>query len=350
MRQAARPNAQTGKASSRFLKNMKIVSFAESNKQAYSDFVAAHESGSFLQSWSWGEFQQLQNRQVIRLGIYDNELLIGTVQLLLNKVPHFPGRYLYAAYGPLLLPTVNQDLALKELLSFLRTNYPKVWFVRLEPNYSLPIAGSATVHIQPGRTLVTNLTKSEEELQADMHPKTRYNIKVAEKHLVGVIAETRASDDAVKMLTQTSNRQNYHSHPAKYYEQLITFFRDKNINSDCQVKIFRAHYNAELVATALMIDHGKTRTYLFGGSTDEHRNVMAPYALHWYAIKEAKQQSLAHYDWWGIETATGKMPGFVQFKLRWGGEQKSYPAAIDIVQHRAWYTAYKFFRYFNRLF
>lgn len=319
---------------------MAVIKFNEDNKQQYIDFVTANPSGSFLQSWSWGEFQELRGKPAIRYGHIDESgKVIGTMQLLKIFVPHMKGFYLYAPYGP-----VGNYGGLPEQA---KLDYPDSWFIRLEPKQTLELWGEKTQRTQPGKTLITNLEKSLPELLADMHPKTRYNIKVAEKHGVVVTTSQQPTPEIIHLLAETSKRQSYHSYPASYYEALVKFFQNLG---DATLTVYQAHYNSELLATAIMIDHGSTRTYLFGGSRDTQRNVMAPYALHWQAMQDAKQAGLKHYDWWGIETATGKVPGFVRFKLGWGGDTVIYPHTIDIVQNHAWYTIYKVFRKLNRLF
>ncbi len=328
---------------------MQIFSFDESNQNDYSKFITTHASGSFLQSWDWGRFQETQGKIIFRFGIREQDELIGTVQLLKTKVPHLPGYYLYAPYGPLLKESINDELALTELQSFLKEKFPDSWFYRFEPNSSLPLSGTVTQRIQPSKTLITDISQDTEKLLSEMHSKTRYNIKVAAKHDVQVTSESSYRNEAVELLTKTSSRQNYHSYPASYYNSMLGFFEGIG-NGDCGIKLYKAIYKNELAACAIMIDSGNTRTYLFGGSNDSFRNVMAPYALHWQAINDAKEKGLTNYDWWGIETATGKLPGFVQFKLRWGGEQIAYPPAVDIVQNAKWYKIYSILRKVNRLF
>ncbi|MDQ3018485.1 MAG: peptidoglycan bridge formation glycyltransferase FemA/FemB family protein [bacterium] len=328
---------------------MEILTFTEETKQLYIDFVTEHESGSFLQSWSWGDFQTSQGKTAVRFGVMEHNKVVATAQLLITPIPHLPGFYLYSPYGPLVNKNLNEDLILTELISYIKEQYPPVWFIRIEPKQSLPLPGIATQRIQPSKTLLTDITQSDEELLGAMHNKTRYNIKVAAKHGVTIQKSTTQNiAEVVTLLTQTSDRQNYHSYPASYYENLISFFGVEE--PDCTAHVYRALLNDELIATALMVDHGSTRTYLFGGSSNEHRSAMAPYALHWQAIQDAKSVGLTKYDWWGIETATGKLPGFVQFKLRWGGDPVAYPPAIDIVLKSGWYTVYTVLRKLNRLF
>ncbi len=286
----------------------------------------------------------------MRFGVLDNTIIVATVQLLVTPIPHLGGFYLYAPYGPLVTKELNENLIITELLTYIKEQYRAAWFIRFEPKQSLPLPGIATQRIQPSKTLVTDLTQTAEELLAGMHPKTRYNIKVAKKHSVEVTHESAKNlNDINTLLTQTSDRQNYHSYPAHYYSALINFLSNEPAH-DCQLHIYQAYLHDELLATAVMIDHGAIRTYLFGGSNDNRRNVMAPYALHFQAMQDVKVAGIKSYDWWGIETATGKLPGFVQFKLRWGGEQITYPPAIDIVLKRGWYSLYKILRFINRLF
>lgn len=328
---------------------METKIFSNSDKSGYSEFVASHPSGSFLQSWSWGDFQNQQGKEAVRLGLSKDGQLVATVQVLKTKIPFLPGYYVYAPYGPLINPEVDVKAAVLTLESFLFLHFNNAWFARLEPKDKLPLNGQVTQRIQPSKTFITDITQNETDLLAQMHPKTRYNIKVAEKHGVTVESQQTSSQHAIALLTATAKRQGYHSYPGKYYQNLIDFFA-KEESPDCKVYTYSAKYEGKVIATALMIDQGLTRTYLFGGSDDGYRNLMAPYALHWQAIRDAKANGLTKYDWWGIETSTGKQAGFVQFKLKWGGKEVAYPPAVDVVRKPIGYSIYKMLRAVNRLF
>ncbi len=328
---------------------MHAIRLTNEYREQYESFVATHEDSSFLQSWSWGEFQNTQGKSPIRYGIFENEQsnskLVGTIQLFLTKVPHLPGSYLYSPYGPLISGDVNN--VTKTLVEQIKKDFANVWFIRLESKKVLPIDGIASVHIQPPSTLITDLSLSEDDLLAGMHNKTRYNIKVAEKHNIEVQAKKIPDEEGIKLLSETSERQGYKSYSDSYYKELLSFF--KNHTGDTTSYLYEAMYHGRVIASAIMIDHGQTRTYLFGGSSHENKNVMAPYALHWQAMRDAKAAGIKNYDWWGIETSTGKSAGFVQFKLRWGGIQKSYADTVDAVLSKAWYFVYTILRKINRL-
>jgi peptidoglycan pentaglycine glycine transferase (the first glycine) len=344
---------------------MELIELTESDRQNYNSFVAAQESGSFLQSWEWGEWQSAVGRQVKRLKLkVESGDTAATIQLIKMPLP-FGKYYLYAPYGPVLAEGESNKLQVasyRYLIEELQKKFVDAVFIRIESkvtfNFQLstfnsPIYKSA--NIQPGKTLVIDLTKPEDQLLAEMHAKTRYNIKLAQKHGVEVQDEFVLTNgkglyakEAVELIAKTAGRQNYKTQGLGYFEKLVNFFAIQNPKADLKLHIYKALYNKELLTSAIILDFGDTRTYLFGGSSDSHREVMAPHLLHWTAIEDAKKIGIKYYDFWGIETASGQTPGFVRFKLGFSGQTKQYPGAWDIVSRGLYYNLYKGLRYLNR--
>ena len=65
---------------------MNLIEVAEANREQYNRFVAESPSGSFLQSWEWGQWQTALGREVYRFFIMaDSSYVIGSVQLI--KMP-----------------------------------------------------------------------------------------------------------------------------------------------------------------------------------------------------------------------------------------------------------------------
>ena len=322
---------------------MKLILFSQTHQSQYETFLAAAR-GSFLQSWQWGEFQNSLNQKVVRAGLEDGDELKLVAQFIEQTIPHLGGKYLYCPFGP-----VGDLSFVPELLSQLQKQNPQLWFIRIEPTADSPVIGKPTLRIQPGKTLVTNLSKTEDELLTAMHPKTRYNIKVAQKHGIQIeILNSNDAAEALQLINDTSKRQGFTDHPKNYYLNLVRHFSSNS--GSVQLKIYCARHQGKLLNSAIILDYQNTRTYLFGGSSGEYKNLMAPYLLQWQAMQDAKNAGLSSYDWWGVETATGKAPGFARFKLGWGGEQISYPTPQDIVAKPFHYQIYKLLRAVNRLF
>lgn len=329
----------------------------ELEHREYNHFVINHPSGSFLQSAEWGKWQESLGKQIFRFCVTDetNNVLLAA-QVIKTKLPKVNKYYLYIPYGP--LSKENTPEVLNFFIEELAKKFPGNIFVRIEPKDELSLQPTTyniqpTPHIQPGKTLILDLSKSEEELLADMHHKTRYNIKVAQKHGVQIVSELIVTPrhglhmkEVAELLTQTARRQKYKDQGAGYYKKMIDFF-GMDAESQLRLTVYKALYNQKLLACAVMIDFGETRTYLFGGTANEHKNVMAAYLLHWQAIIDAKKANQKFYDFWGIETAKGKTPGFVRFKIGFGGKEVAYPKACDVITNKPWYNIYKSIRFVN---
>jgi lipid II:glycine glycyltransferase (peptidoglycan interpeptide bridge formation enzyme) len=216
---------------------MEFRKVLENQKYEYNRFVTDSESGSFLQSWEWGEWQSALGRTVYRFKILDaGEAQIGSIQLI--KMPLPLGKYyLYAPYGPVMgknyeLSPPAGGLNYELLQQVLLPVFPAAVFIRLEPKFLLPATRypllTKSQNIQPAKTLIIDLSKTEEQLLAEMHHKTRYNIRLAEKHGVEIKDEFDISignglfaKEAVNLIVETSKRQGYKGYSAEYYQKMI---------------------------------------------------------------------------------------------------------------------------------
>lgn len=341
---------------------MHLLELSESEKPRYHQFVAYHPQSSFLQAWEWGEWQKRLGNSVKRfIVINEAEEILLAAQVIIQGIGKIKRQYLYVPYGPILSidSTPNeQKNVVQFFIAQLREYFPQAIFIRLEPKQTiLDLAAIAkkTLNIHPSKTTVLDLSKPESDLLAAMHPKTRYNIKVAKKHEVKIISELVVVPgkglhlpEVLDLLMLTARRQRYKTHGKQYYKNLIDFFGILPHPRDFDITIYKAFYNNELLATGIMADYGRTRTYLYGGTDVRNKQVMAAYALHWQAIQDAQSKGLECYDFFGTETSSGHEAGFVRFKLGFAGNTEEYPGAYDIVWHRAWYNIYTVIRFLNR--
>ena len=339
---------------------MKFQTVSENEIEQYQNFVHAH--GQFQQDFMWGEFRAARGYAVHRFFISDpDEHIIATVQALSNN---FRGKqYLYAEYGPVIRPEImaNAD-QLCTLLLFIFKNFkeqfPKAIFFRIEPAEVLPetvkldelftLRLVKSRDINPHQTLTLDLTMDQAALLSQMHQKTRYNIKTATRHGVSVHVQHEFGQ-ATLPFAETAHRSKIKVFDNDYYEKLLDFFKDPE--GSIHAKLYIAQHEDQALAASLMLYyHKKTAIYLFGGSTAAKRQVMAPYALHWQAIQDAKAQGFTHYDFYGVETDE-RHPwyGFSKFKLGFGGTIIKYWGTYDFLYSKPWYNVYKAFRKLNRI-
>jgi lipid II:glycine glycyltransferase (peptidoglycan interpeptide bridge formation enzyme) len=217
-----------------------------------------------------------------------------------------------------------------------------VVFLRIEPSDKHDPAGSclSVRSINPSGTSIVDLSKTEDELLAAMHSKTRYNIRVAEKHCVVVGQWTMDNGQlfqkVFQLFEETAKRDGFRLHPRGYYEKQIKM---------PGIEVYGAECEGKLLAAAIVIFSGSTATYLHGASSNEMRNVMAPYALHWAIMKRAKERGMKHYDLWGIsDDHKSGWAGITRFKRGWGGTDVFSPGTFDLPVNKFWYSVYTLVR------
>jgi hypothetical protein len=293
------------------------------NKEEWDKKIGAFKMAQFLQSWEWGEFQQRLNRKIWRIDF--NGLYIQAIKMPLP----FGRGYLY-------IPRINFELSQK-IISDLKnlSEAEKCIFIRVEPiKQNVSDLGFKRVgNVQPSKTLLLDLTKSEEELLAEMHQKWRYNIRLASKKGVNVREGVREKDlDAFyDLIASTYNRKRLKIYKKEYYQKLLETFTG--------AKIYLAEYQGKILAANLVLFYGDTATYLHGGSSEEYKNLMAPHFLQWETIKITKAMSYRYYDFWGIDER--RWPGLTRFKKGFGGFEVDYGGTFDLVINNPWYLAYK---------
>jgi lipid II:glycine glycyltransferase (peptidoglycan interpeptide bridge formation enzyme) len=338
--------------------------------------------GSFLQSWEWGEFQKKIREKIWRLGVLDdNGSLVAAATIIKKRLP-FGKSYFYCPRGPVvndqlsIIPPASQAKALRAgnyqlVFDFLFSEIKKiaesenVIFLRFEPSaiiHNLSFIIQKTIDTQPSKTLILDLSKSENELLKEMHPKTRYNIKLAGKKGVKIIEAGRDRfEDFWNILDQTAGRDKFRPHGRGYYGAMLGV--DKNFINPLNppfeggqknntplakggaggfIKLFFAEYKNKLIAAGIFSFFGDTATYMHGGSINEFREAMAPYLLQWEVIKKAKAEGYKSYDFYGIDEE--KWPGVTRFKKGFSGLEKNYSGTFDLVIDKGWYNIYRMVR------
>ncbi len=282
--------------------------------------------GGFLQSPEWELFQKEAGRKTWRV---DGVLVIQHVLPL-------GFNYLYCPRPDSGIMSHESGINVLEKIKVIAFEEKSI-FLKIDPvaNFQFSIFNfQKSNSLQPRRSLLLDLTQSTEELLRAMHEKTRYNVKLAERKGVSI-----AKGDPgifIKLLKETAKRDGFHLHPESYYQKLLDTQTSTLTN-----ELFIAVYQNEPIAGAMINFYSPTgtATYLHGASTSAHRNVMAPYFLHWYVIQEAKNRGFHAYDFWGIDET--HWPGVTRFKKGFGGEIIEYPLSLDILYKPFWYKLYR---------
>ena len=217
--------------------------------------------------------------------------------------------------------------------------------VRFEPRWTeLPrfAAGlrEARRWKEPRRTLMVDLAPSEDEILARMKPKGRYNTRLAGRRGVAVREDpsTQGLDDFLALYDETFARHGIRGHSRAYFDALF----ERLLVGD-RGTLFFAEYDGQRLAAALVLWCGETATYKYGGSSLAHRNVMAPYRLHFEIMRAAKARGHRWYDFYGIapkDKPDDRWAAFSTFKRKFGGTELAFVPALDHVFDEDAYVAY----------
>lgn len=320
-----------------------------------------------LQTYEWGEFRKKTGVTVIR---YCNDKKTQVTQLTLHPIPHTPWQICYFPKGP--LPTS----AMLQELSEINRGYHSI-FTQIEPNISSRIYTNSQGSLSEGishlsqqerdlftalnlrpatRPLFTkynfilDLSKSEEELLKNMHAKTRYNIRVAQKHNVEISEDSspEAFTTHLTLTKQTTNRQRFFAHSEKYHKmqwETLKHTRDASNHNQLTSHLFLAKYQGEVLASWIIFIFKDTIYYPYGASSNEHREVMASNLLMWEIIRFGKKHSLQRLDMWGALSPTPDSHdpwyGFHRFKLGYGADLHESLGNFDLVVNKALYQSYR---------
>ena len=203
-------------------------------------------------------------------------------------------------------------------------------FVRVEPELEKPWdppAGWLPSHpTQPLDTSIIDVARPDDELLSSFRPKTRYNIRLAQKKGVEI---AQGSDVAAfaRLAGETSTRHQIQLATEPYYRAVMDL-----MGRDELARLYLATDGGMPLAGIVVVRFGGRATYLFGASTRQGREKMPAYLLHWQAMRDMREAGDTGYDLWGIppnENPGHPLAGLWQFKSGWQGRMVSYAGAYD---------------------
>src|SRR3989338_3367454 len=112
------------------------------SKGEWEGFLEGCKDKTFLQSWSWGEFQEMMREKIWRFGVFENKNLVSVA--LVVKVKAKRGTFLLIPHGPVTKISNGQFLISKQkvleaLLDKLKqiAKEKDAGFIRINPIYRI---------------------------------------------------------------------------------------------------------------------------------------------------------------------------------------------------------------------
>ncbi len=292
---------------------------------------------NFLQSPDYGKMQELLGNKVI-VDSYGKNGKEGLAQMIVKNAKR--GRYLEIPCGPLIDWQNKQlvDEVFKKI--HLVAVREKCVFVRVRPQleaskqninllekYGLK---KSPMHLAAEHTVMIDLTKSEEELLAEMRRQTRYDIRRAGK--LGIKVTKTNSIEAFrefhKIQVETAERQGF------IPPDLKTLLAEREAFLDKATIYISETEDKKPIAYGLIIKNGLEGDYYEAASTLLNHKLPGAYALLWQAIKDLKEEGYSRFNLWGIAPAgqpNHRYAGVTTFKTGFGGKILEYVPAHDLI-------------------
>ena len=325
------------------------------------DLSVCDEAASFLQSSFWGRFKSHFGwTPWAFMAEWESGAYSETKPLLVLRRKIAFGIFLaYVPWGPELPANTPRIEATEELAVRLRDMLPKnTVFIRFDLPWEEtavqmpPSFVRSAVDIQPPDTVIIDLTRPMTMIMENMKPKWRYNARLAIKKGVKVYqAGTEKLDVFHGLLSETARRDGILIHGFEYYKTLFEAsctasgsFPNKN-----ELRLYLAEHEGEIIAGIVTLFRCKDAVYLYGASSNNKRNLMAPYALQIKAMEDAKAYGCTEYDLFGIppnNDPSHPMAGLYLFKTGFGGKIIHRAGCWDHPNHL---IVYYFLRYVEML-
>jgi peptidoglycan pentaglycine glycine transferase (the first glycine) len=315
--------------------------------QTWTDFLAGFPDAHILQTTAWGELKS-------SFGWESAHVLAADcgAQILFRKLP-LGFRLAYIPKGPV---GVNWEQLWPEVDTICKAH--RAVFLKVEPDLwdgasdSLP--GGAPPpgfilsphQIQPPRTLVIDLTGTEDQILGQMKQKTRYNIRLATRKGV-VVQQSSDIETFHKLMEITGERDTFGVHSLVYYRRAYDLFAPPG-----QCALLMAEFEGQPLAGLMVFARGSRAWYFYGASSNEQRYLMPTYLLQWKAMQWARAQGHKQYDLWGVpdedqETLEANflerndgLWGVYRFKRGFGGDFRRALPAWDRVYNPLLYNLY----------
>ncbi len=334
--------------------NLKVDTVEDSAR--WDELLLSLPAPHLLQSWPWGELKRRFGWRASRLAWLDKAGTPVAAAQLLTRTGRLSGglKVAYCPKGPV-LNWGNEDLRLAVLTGLVDAARSEGALVlKIDPEVAYETGAGAVVEAelrnsgwepapkqaQFRNTLILDLLQDEEALLKGMKQKWRYNVRLASRK--GVHVRRGGVEDLdllYRMYVDTSRRDGFVIRSRDYYMQAWGSFAERGLALPLVAEV-----DGTPVAGQIIYRFGLTGWYLYGMSTNQHREKMPNHLLHWEAIRWAKEQGCEVYDFVGAPDEleeSDPMWGVYRFKKGFGGELVRTIGEWDYALRPAAYRAYR---------
>lgn len=310
----------------------------------YEEFIENHTKGHIMQTSLWAKLKSNWQHEVITV-TDDNGSIKGVMSILINHLPIIPYTMMYSPRGPVC--DVHDRDTLAKLVAGAKeiAKKYKAFVLKIDPDvessdeefisimkelgFKLKDGGKNFEGIQPRYVFRLDIKdKTEDEVFAIFHNKTRYNVRVALKNGVEVRLGQRSDLKRFhEIMLETGLRDEFVIRDLEYFQRMYDVMAPENLRLYC------AYHNGEMIAGTIALYYGDKVWYLYGASSNASRNVMPNYLLQWEMIKWAIEKKCAIYDFRGVSgdiSEDNPLYGLYRFKKGFNGKFTEFVGEFEL--------------------
>lgn len=310
----------------------------------YSEFNEKHPKGHIMQSDLWARVKDNWQHDTVEVRDENGEIT-GFMSVLIRKLPVVPLTMMYSPRGPVC--DVHDEKTLKDLTDGVKKLAKKYhsYVLKIDPDiessdtefidimkrlgYSLKDGSKNFDGVQPKYVFRLDVKdKTEDELFAAFHSKTRYNVRVAVKN--GVEVRQGCRDDLKRfheIMLETGLRDGFVIRSLGYFEKMYDVLAPTD-----NLRLYCAYKDDKMLAGTIALYYGDKVWYLYGASSNESRNLMPNYLLQWEMIKWSVENKCAVYDFRGVSgdlSEDNPLYGLYRFKKGFSGKFTEFAGEFE---------------------
>lgn len=311
-----------------------------SNARELDEFVITHPRGHYMQTTLYGRSRPDYDWNGIVIRGEDGKITASIA--LHSRASRLAGmRLFYAPRGPVFTTKEQFRAIIVAAREYCKAN--KGYLLRIDP--PIPAedglfrqeAESMGFRFDPRNDYSTYQPKcvyqtrlaglTESELLSRFHPKTRYNIRLAQRR--GITVRVGSLSDLPvfhAMMEETGKRDGFSCKPKSFYENFLCSMGQN-------ARLLLGEKAGRVLAGAIEVVLGKKAWYVYGCSFSEGREDMPNYLLQWEMMRIALTEGCTIYDFRGVEgEPEQKNPhyGLHRFKQGFDARFVEYAGQMDL--------------------
>jgi len=316
----------------------------ENWEKKYEAFLSSHPKGHFVKSLKWAEFKKPWKTKVF-VSVDEKDQIRGSMMIYISRIPKTKYTHLYCPRGPVV--DDGDAETLKELCDEARKIAKEfnAYELSIDPDITEKDTGYFADLVRAGFALNNTKRRPEylqaryvfrlymegmtaDEIFANFHSKTRYNVRLATRKEVTCRIGTKEDLPAfVEVMKETAVRDGFLARSLSYFEEMYDILGPEHL------RLYLMEYNGEVLAGAVTIYYDDKMWYLYGASSNRERNRMPNYLMQWEMIQWAVEKGCRIYDFRGVTGDMEKtlLEGLVRFKAGFGAVQDDFVGKMDMI-------------------